>query len=96
MRNFVHPGQPPVVIRYGAFIQTVIYFIIVSLVLFLVIQSFNKLRRLAAKKKVEQQSTELNQVNEELKVLKEIRDLLAKKPDVQYGNEQEYEHPHEL
>ena len=87
MNNFVHKDQPPVVIRYGAFIQTVIYLLIVALVLFFIIKSMNKMHKLAVKRKREeqeqdqqsQQGTELKEANEELAVLKEIRDLLARK-----------------
>ena len=92
MRNFIRPGQPPVVIRYGKFIQAVIYLLIVAFVLFLIIKSMTKLREVAAKKKAEQETTELQETNEQLKVLKEIRDLLAKKSHDQY----EVEHEHAL
>jgi hypothetical protein len=44
----------------------------------------NRLHRLAVNRKVEQQSTELNETNEELQVLKDIRDLLAGGPVVRY------------
>ncbi len=86
MKNFVYKNQPPVVIRYGKFIQTIIYLLIVALVLFLMVKFINKLHNIAAKKKTEQQqqNTELDESNKELKVLKEIRDLLAGRPVVQY------------
>ncbi len=84
MRNFVHPDQPPVLIRYGRFIQTIIYLLIVAFVLFLIVKSMNRLHRLAVNRKAEQQSTELNETNEELQVLKDIRDLLAGGPVVRY------------
>jgi large conductance mechanosensitive channel len=79
MRNFVHPNQPPVVIRYGRFIQQIIYLFIVALVLFFVVKFVNKLREMAAKKRAEEQNTELKESSDEVKVLKEIRDLLAHK-----------------
>ncbi len=84
MRNFVRPDQPPVLIRYGRFIQTIIYLFIVAFVLFLIVKSINRLHRLAAKRKAEQHGIELNETNEELKVLKDIRDLLARGPAVRY------------
>jgi large conductance mechanosensitive channel len=84
MRNFVHSDQPPVLIRYGRFIQTIIYLLIVAFVLFLIVKSINKLHRLAAMRKVEHQSTELEEPNEELQVLKDIRDLLAGRSAVRY------------
>jgi large conductance mechanosensitive channel len=82
MRNFVRPNQPPVVIRYGRFIQQIIYLLIVAFVLFFVVKFINKLRELAAKKKAERQHTELQEFSEEVKVLREIRDLLAHKTTV--------------
>lgn len=84
MKNFIHKDQPPVVIRYGAFIQTIIYLIIVALILFFIVKGMNKLHRLAAKKKREEQATELEEINEELSVLKEIRDLLVKNSPAQH------------
>jgi large conductance mechanosensitive channel len=84
MRNFVHPNQPPVLIRYGKFIQTIIYLFIVALVLFFLVKFVNKLHRIAVKNKAEQPNIELHQSNEELNVLKEIRDLLAGRPVVQH------------
>ena len=82
MKNYVHKDQPDVVIRYGRFIQTVIYFIIVALVLFGIIKGFTKLHRLAEKRKKDVEKEAANQVemvpvNEQTQVLREIRDLLA-------------------
>ena len=84
MRNFVHPDQPPVLIRYGRFIQAILYLFIVAFVLFLIVKSINRLHRLASQRKVEQQGTELDETSEELKVLKDIRDLLSGGPVVRY------------
>ena len=84
MRNFVRPDQPPVLIRYGHFIQTVIYLLIVAFVLFLIVKSINRLHRLTEKKRIDQCGTELNDTNDELNVLKDIRDLLARGPAVRY------------
>lgn len=77
MNNFVRPSQPPVLIRYGKFLQTVLHLLIVAFCLFLLVKSINKIHRLAAKRKLEQATIELKETNEELHVLKEIRDLLA-------------------
>lgn len=78
MTNFVYKDKPPVVIRYGLFIQQVISLLIISLVLFCVMKSVGRLYRLARKKKEKAQvEIELSAPNEELQVLKEIRDLLA-------------------
>jgi len=60
-------------ITYGAFIQSVITFILVALVLFLVIKFFNRLR---ANKKEEEEAEEPGPT--EVELLTEIRDLLKK------------------
>lgn len=82
MNNFVRPNQPPVLIRYGRFLQTVLYLLIVTFCLFLLVKSINKIHRLAAQLKLEQETVELKETNEELQVLKEIRDLLARRPTI--------------
>ena len=56
-------------IGYGAFIQAVINFLLISFVIFCVIRSFNKL----AKKKEEEPAAPA----EDVVLLREIRDLLA-------------------
>ena len=60
-------------IGYGAFIQAVINFLLISFVIFCVIRSFNKL----AKKK-EEEPTAPPAPTEDVVLLREIRDLLAK------------------
>ena len=84
MRNFVRPDQPPVLIRYGRFIQAILYLFIVAFVLFLIVKSINRLHRLASERKAKQQGTVLNGTTEELQVLKDIRDLLAGGPVFRY------------
>jgi large conductance mechanosensitive channel len=64
---------PAVIISYGKFIQTVIDFTIVALVIFLVIKLMNSLK----KKAEEVPATPPAPTNEEL-LLTEIRDLLKK------------------
>ena len=61
-----------VTIGYGAFIQAVINFLLISFVIFCVIRSFNKL----AKKKEEEPTTPPAPA-EEVVLLREILDLLA-------------------
>ena len=79
MYNFVHPNQPSVVIRYGKFIQEILYLLIVAFVLFLIVKFINQLHRTAARKYAEKQHNEMKNSNEEVEVLREIRDLLANK-----------------
>ena len=62
-----------VTINYGAFLQTVIDFIIIALVIFMVIKGMNK-----AKKKEEEAPTEPPAPSKEEVLLTEIRDALRK------------------
>jgi large conductance mechanosensitive channel len=75
-----HPGQmildkAGVSIGYGAFINTIITFLIISAVIFLVVKGVNSLKR----KEAVAPSTPPVPTPEE-KLLTEIRDLLAKRP----------------
>jgi len=80
MKNFVYKSRPPVVIRYGKFIQTIISLFIITLALFFVIKGINKLHQITQKKKQKKENEEMIQLEttDEIKVLCEIRDLLAK------------------
>jgi len=60
-------------LTYGAFIQAVVDFLIVALVLFVVIKMMSKLQ-----KKEEEKPKEEKAVETELDVLKEIRESLKK------------------
>lgn len=66
-------SAPAVVLRYGAFIQTVFDFIIIAFAIFLAIKGINKLQR----KKEEAPAGPPVPSNEEV-LLGEIRDLLKK------------------
>jgi large-conductance mechanosensitive channel len=55
----------------------------VAFVLFLLVKFINKLH----KKTSEQQNIELKESNEQLKVLKEIRDLLVNRPVIHHEHE---------
>lgn len=59
-------------IQYGIFIQNVVDFLIIAFSIFLVIRLLNKL------KKKEEKMEEEPEVDEQLELLKEIRDLLKK------------------
>jgi large conductance mechanosensitive channel len=63
-------GPPPVVIRYGAFINSVIDFLIVAAVIFGVVKAMNTLKRSQAAAPAAPSATET--------LLTEIRDLLRK------------------
>jgi len=78
MKNFVYKNQPPVVIRYGKFMQALISLLIVAFALFFVIKGVNQLHKMAVKKKEKIQENIEIEVNDEVKVLREIRDLLIR------------------
>ena len=63
-------GNEPAVIAYGAFIQAIINFLLIALVIFCVIKAINKLH------KKEEKKEEAPAPSDEVKMLTEIRDLL--------------------
>ncbi len=71
--NIVTPEITEVAIKYGAFINTIITFVIVAFVIFMVVKGFNKM-----KKKEEQKPSTPPAPSKEEVLLAEIRDLLKK------------------
>jgi large conductance mechanosensitive channel len=67
-------SKPEVAIGYGAFINTLINFLIVAAVIFIVVKGVNSLKRKEAEKPAEPTAPTTDQ-----KLLTEIRDLLAQK-----------------
>ena len=65
-------------IGYGAFIQAIIDFLLVALVLFFIIKALNKAKSLAIKEK-EEAPAEPEPVPADIELLTEIRDLLKEK-----------------
>lgn len=73
-----NPGKvltPETAIGYGAFINTIINFLIISFVIFWIVKSVNVLRRMDAEKPADPPAPTTQE-----KLLTEIRDLLAKGP----------------
>ena len=68
------PTGKEVLVKYGAFVQTIFDFIIIALVLFLVIKGINKLKRPAPAAPAAPVPPPKSEV-----LLEEIRDLLAKR-----------------
>ena len=71
---------------YGAFISAVVYFIIIALILFLMLKAINKATEAAAKaaeklkkEKAEEEAAAPEEPSEEVKLLTEIKDILASK-----------------
>ena len=78
MKNFVYKNQPPVVIRYGKFVQSIISLTIIAFALFFIIKGINQLHKITSKSKEKnQQTATLIEMNEEVTILREIRDILA-------------------
>lgn len=72
----VAAGAP--VIQYGAFLNTVINFLLVALVLFFIIKAFNEMKRRTRKP----EEAAPAEVTTEERLLGEIRDLLAARKDL--------------
>ena len=66
-------------IKYGAFIQSVIDFLIVAFCIFLFVKAINKLTNIRKKEKEDAKKEEKPVKSEEIILLEEIRDLLKKK-----------------
>ncbi len=73
----VAAGAP--VIQYGAFLNTIINFLIIAAVLFMVIRSFNALKARAAAPAEPEAPAAPPEPSAEERLLAEIRDLLARK-----------------
>ena len=65
-----------VTINYGIFINAVVTFVIVAFVLFMVIKGMNKAKEASAKEEAE--AEEAAEPSDDIKLLTEIRDALAK------------------
>lgn len=84
MNNFVHKDQPPVVIRYGLFIQQIIHLLVLAFAFFLIIKLANQLRTITLQNRnqqlssdEDQQQQQTEQINEEILLLRQIKDLLV-------------------
>ena len=67
------------VLNYGAFIQSIIDFLIIALSIFIVLRLImNAQKKLEALKKKEEEEAEEEEEETELSVLKEIKDMLSK------------------
>jgi large conductance mechanosensitive channel len=70
-----------VTLNYGNFLQTVIDFLIIAFVIFMMIRALNKLQRLRLAKEEEVVKEEVvPKLTHQEQLLSEIRDLLQKKP----------------
>ena len=72
-------GDKAAVIHYGNFIQNIINFLIIALVVFLMIKGINRLRRKGEKEAEKEEKAEEKKEDEQTVLLREIRDALKKK-----------------
>ena len=72
-------SSTPATIRYGAFLQSVVDFLIVAFVIFLIVRALNKLREKAMAEEKKEEKAKEKQEDENTKLLREIRDALKKK-----------------
>ncbi|CAF1565564.1 unnamed protein product [Adineta ricciae] len=85
MRNFLRKDQPPVVIRYGLFLQQIIHLFIIALILFFIMKFIKRIREAAHRQRQAENSSNepfISPIDEKLKVLCEIRDLLQDKTNL--------------
>lgn len=76
VQDAIDAGAP--VIRYGAFLNTVLNFLVVAMVLFLVVRSYNQLRRRFVSQEESTPGPPPAPSRQEV-LLSEIRDLLAQR-----------------
>ena len=82
MMNFIYQDEPPVVIRYGKFLQRLINLLIIAFVLFFVIKAINRVKRLVEQKQIEEENNRKKELSDEVKLLAEIRNILAWKSSI--------------
>ncbi|MCR4670644.1 MAG: large conductance mechanosensitive channel protein MscL [Saccharofermentans sp.] len=70
-------AQTALSLNYGDFITAIINFLIIAVILFIIIKSMNKLMSLGKKKEEEEAAPA--EPSDEVKLLTEIKDLLAEK-----------------
>ncbi len=75
VKDAVAAGAP--VIQYGAFLNTIINFLLIAFVLFMIIRSFNEMKRRSEKRTEPSEPVEPPPLPAEERLLTEIRDLLA-------------------
>ena len=71
-------GMEDVTITYGNFIQAVVNFLLIALVVFLFVKAINKLRRKEEKAEEAKEAAEPPKPSEEVLLLREIRDEMKK------------------
>lgn len=71
-------GRAENAILYGSFLQSVVNFLVIAFVVFLLVKGINALRRVREREKHKEKPAEAPKISEEVRLLTEIRDLLKK------------------
>lgn len=71
-----NPDGEQIILKYGAFINNIIDFLLISLSIFIFIRLINKFKR---KEEIKEEKEEKKEKSEEIQLLEEIRDLLKEK-----------------
>ena len=93
MTNFIHRNQPTVIIRYGLFLQQIIHLLVMAFALFALVKLLNRLIQSSLANRLRAESEEATaaspsheshpqttihaEPDEQVKILCDIRDLLA-------------------
>lgn len=72
-------AKAEIVVKYGAFMNTIIDFLIVAFCIFMMIKLMNTAKKKFEKEEQDAKEAEEVKVDENIELLKEIRDLLKKK-----------------
>ncbi|CAF0929329.1 unnamed protein product [Adineta steineri] len=75
INNFIYIHEPPIIIRYGKFLQATLYLVVIGLVFFLLLRIINDMRDAIHNIKITPET--FIELTEHTKVLREIRDLLS-------------------
>lgn len=71
-----NPDGEQIILKYGAFINNISDFLLISLSIFIFIRLINKFKR---KEEIKEEKEEKKEKSEEIQLLEEIRDLLKEK-----------------
>lgn len=72
-------SSTPATIKYGLFLESVVDFLIVAFVIFMIVRMLNKLREKATAEEKKEAKAKEKQEDENTKLLREIRDELKKR-----------------
>lgn len=77
LKTLAWAPRPEVIIKYGAFLQAILNFVLISLSIFIIFKIFSAMRRRVFAKEAEKE-VPAHEKTPEVRVLEEIRDLLKR------------------